>query len=72
MRMTRGMMSLADEGDAHRRDVSCGILYGTLRDAAYKLRTLAEREITTHKESGYWENEELPGKASASKGSNEI
>ena len=48
-------MVLADKGDTSRQDKSCGILYGTLRDAAYKLRSLAEKERTLHKKNGKWD-----------------
>ena len=44
------MMVLADEGDSVRKDASCGVLYGTLRDSAYKIRELAETERELHKE----------------------
>jgi hypothetical protein len=59
LRLTRDMMLLADEGDNSRQDRSCGVLYGTLRDAAYKLRGLAEAERLMHKESGDWDVDEL-------------
>lgn len=58
LRLSRNMMLLADRGDDHRQDKSCGVLYGTLRDSAYKLRTLAEQEIDIHKETGLWEVDE--------------
>ena len=48
----------ADAGDEARADTSCGVLYGTLRDSAYKLRHLAEQEIEAHKESGLWDLKE--------------
>ena len=51
-------MLLADRGDERRRDISCGVLYGTLRDTAYKLRHLAEQEVRLHKETGLWDIEE--------------
>ena len=38
------MIDLADQGDTHREDNGCGILYGILRDSAYKLKKLAEEE----------------------------
>ena len=34
LRMSREMMMLADEGDHERKDRSCGVLYGPLRDMA--------------------------------------
>ena len=52
------MMVLADEGDENRQDKSCGVLYGSLRDTAYKLRRLAEKEVEIHKEAGLWESED--------------
>jgi acetolactate synthase-1/2/3 large subunit len=38
------MLDLADQGDTAREDNGCGILYGVLRDSAFKLRKLAESE----------------------------
>ena len=38
------MLRLADEGDAARKDVGCGVLYGVLRDSAYRIKKLAEAE----------------------------
>jgi len=58
LRLSRDMMLLADRGDETRRDISCGVLYGTLRDTAYKLRNLAEQEIQVHKTTGLWDIEE--------------
>lgn len=58
LRLTRNMMVLADEGDSVRKDASCGVLYGTLRDSAYKLRELAEKERELHKEKGFWDESE--------------
>ena len=52
------MMLLADRGDETRQDTSCGVLYGTLRDTAYKLRQLAEHEIQVHKSAGLWDTKE--------------
>jgi hypothetical protein len=58
LRLSRDMMVLADKGDATRQDASCGVLYGTLRDTAYKLRHLAEQEIQVHKDAGIWDTKE--------------
>ena len=55
LRLTRDMMVLADEGDSIRQDRSCGVLYGTLRDSAYKLRELAEKERDLHQKNGIWD-----------------
>jgi hypothetical protein len=48
------MMQLADQGDIDREDVGCGVLYGTLRDAAFKIQKLAEQEKTHHIQKGWW------------------
>ena len=58
LRLSRDMMLLADRGDESRQDRSCGVLYGTLRDSAYKLRNLAEQEIDIHKDAGLWDSDE--------------
>ena len=49
LRLTREMLATADEGDRDRNDDSCGILYGILRDMAYRLRTVTEEECQKHK-----------------------
>ena len=48
------MIYLADQGDADREDNGCGILYGVLRDSAYKLKKLAEDERVNHIRKGWW------------------
>ncbi len=55
LRLSREMIALADEGDRDRNDPSCGILYGILRDAAYRLRKIAEEECEKHKKAGKWD-----------------
>jgi hypothetical protein len=42
------MLKLADAGDAVRQDVGCGVLYGVLRDSAYRIKRLAEMEQASH------------------------
>jgi hypothetical protein len=51
------MIALADQGDTDREDNGCGILYGVLRDSAYKLRQLAEAEKQNHIQKGWWPRE---------------
>lgn len=58
LRLSRDMMLLADRGDEARIDAGCGVLFGTLRDTAYKLRHLAEQEIEVHKNAGVWDTRE--------------
>mgnify|MGYP001172770594 CR=1 FL=1 len=48
------MLILSDEGDSRREDAGCGILYGVIRDAAYKIRRLAEAEKAAHIKKGLW------------------
>jgi len=42
------LSELADHGDRFRQDIRCGVVYGALRDAAYKVRKLAEKELAQH------------------------
>jgi hypothetical protein len=49
LRLTRVMLGLADDGERDHRDPTCAILYGTLRDMAYKLRRAAEDEFERHR-----------------------
>lgn len=46
--IVKQMLELADEGDAVREDVGCGVLYGVVRDSAYKIKKLAEAEQEAH------------------------
>jgi len=55
IQLAREMIVLADSGDINRTDRSCGILYGVLRDSAYKLIRMAETERLLHKDSGIWD-----------------
>ena len=48
------MIAIADEGDMAREDDGCGVLYGVLRDSAYKIKKLAEEEKEAHKRKGWW------------------
>ncbi|MEJ2657043.1 MAG: hypothetical protein P8012_07565 [Desulfobacterales bacterium] len=51
------MIRVADKGDIDREDNGCGILYGVLRDSAYKVKKLAEQEKLKHIEKGWWNEE---------------
>lgn len=51
------MIKVADKGDIDREDIGCGILYGVLRDAAYKVKKLAEKEKEAHIQKGWWKND---------------
>ncbi len=53
----RKLLFIADKGDLQREDDGCGVLYGIVRDSAYKMKTEAEKEIAHHKEFGNWDRE---------------
>lgn len=55
VRLTREMLALADEGDRDRDDNTCGIIYGILRDTAYRLRKLAREEFDRHRNGDGWD-----------------
>ncbi|MBU2513710.1 hypothetical protein KJ966_20410 [bacterium] len=42
------MLELADLGDNYRVDDGCGVVFGSLRDSAYKIRRLAKEELLKH------------------------
>jgi hypothetical protein len=48
------MNGIADAGDLAREDTGCGVLYGVLRDSAYKIKKLAEAERDAHIRKGWW------------------
>lgn len=48
------MLKAADEGDRVREDNGCGVLYGILRDSAFKIKKLAEAERDAHIRKGWW------------------
>ena len=48
LELAERMLRLADHGDAVRNDPSCGVVYGILRDSAYKLKQIAEAEQAAH------------------------
>jgi hypothetical protein len=54
LQLTDTMIDLANKGDADREDTGCGILYGIMRDSAYKLKKIAEEEKQKHIAKGWW------------------
>ena len=54
LKLVEDMLGLADEGDAVREDTGCGVLYGVVRDSAYKIKKLAETERDAHIRKGWW------------------
>lgn len=59
LELVEEMIDLADHGDTDREDNGCGILYGILRDSAYKLKKLAEAEKENHIKKGWWPVDEM-------------
>ena len=47
--LVRSLIILADEGERDSQDDGCRLLYGVIRDCAYKIRNEAERELAAHK-----------------------
>ena len=54
LQLAAEMIKLANKGDVEREDNGCGIMYGILRDSAYKLKQLAETEKGKHIKKGWW------------------
>ena len=57
LELVEDMIKLAEKGDNDRKDNGCGILYGILRDAAYKIKQVAEMEREAHIRKGWWEEQ---------------
>jgi len=54
--LVQQMLAIADEGDVAREDDGCGTLYGVVRDSAYKIKRLAEKEMAAHQAKGWWQD----------------
>jgi hypothetical protein len=54
LEMVKTMLEVADRGDAVREDTGCGILYGVVRDSAYRIKKMAELEKAAHIKKGWW------------------
>lgn len=54
---TRKLLFLADKGDLQRDDDGCGVLFGIVRDSAYKMKAMAEAERGRHIANGKWDAE---------------
>ena len=48
LEIARKLIILADEGELASQDDGCRVLYGVVRDCAYKIRGQAEREREAH------------------------
>jgi len=54
LELVEQMLAVADAGDVVREDSGCGVLYGVLRDSAFKIKRLAEGEKEAHIRKGWW------------------
>ena len=54
LKLVEDMINLAEKGDADREDNGYGIIYGVLRDSAYKIKIIAEAEKEKHINKGWW------------------
>jgi hypothetical protein len=54
LKLANEMIRLADHGDSVREDDGCGVLYGVLRDSAFRIMKLAEDERFAHIRKGWW------------------
>ena len=61
LELARRLIILSDQGDLDSEDDGCHILYGVVRDCAYKIRMQAERERDVHKRKGVWNENEVGG-----------
>jgi hypothetical protein len=50
LELAERMISLSFSGDADREDNGCGIIYGVMRDAGFRLKDLVTREIDNHRQ----------------------
>jgi len=48
LELSRQMLMVAERGEQLCMSSKCGVLYGTLRDAAFKIRRLAEEAREEH------------------------
>jgi hypothetical protein len=56
LKLSKKMLDLSDEGDRVREDSGCGVIYGVLRDSAFKIHKLAEAEKEAHIRKGWWKD----------------
>ncbi|MBU0767835.1 MAG: hypothetical protein KJ687_01900 [Proteobacteria bacterium] len=56
LELIKVMIELANQGDMDREDTGCGVLYGILRDSAYKIKIIAEQEKEAHIKKGWWKD----------------
>ncbi len=53
--ISKEILELSDLGDQLRQDDGCGVLFGVMRDCAYKIKALAEEEKQRHIDKSKWD-----------------
>ena len=61
LELARQLIIVADQGELDCEDDGCYVLYGIIRDCAYKIKNQAEHEREIHKQRGTWDVEEGTG-----------
>jgi hypothetical protein len=56
--LCRQLLCCADRGDIQRSDDTCGVLFGMVRDSAYKILELAQKERLLHIRNGSWDKDD--------------
>ncbi|MBF0197985.1 MAG: hypothetical protein HQL32_09750 [Planctomycetes bacterium] len=56
--LAKELTILADEGEQQAKDESCIVLYGIVRDVAYKIKSRAEEERGSHVDKGEWSGDQ--------------
>jgi len=63
LEMARELIRLADEGESVAENDSCVLLYGVIRDCAYKIRRQAEKERDAHVAARLWDEPSANGES---------
>jgi len=50
LKLAERLIDLSFKGDQDREDNGCGIIYGVMRDAGFRLKHLVSREMETHRQ----------------------
>jgi hypothetical protein len=61
IRLACTLRELADRGEACARDDGCCVLFGVVRDCAYRIKGRAEQEREAHKRREGWGGGKLEG-----------
>lgn len=54
--LAKDMKELADVGEINSEDSSCAVLFGVVRDCAYRIEGRAEKEQESHRALGIWDD----------------